>query len=476
MKSAVIEKEEFSLMKVLPAVLTISVAMLLTMMDATVMNVAIPTLQKVFNTSLATVQWTITGYTLALAAVTPLAGWLADRFSDKRIFATAIVWFTVCSVLCSMVNSVELLILFRALQGLAGGLVGPIGMAMSWRLIPSEKRGALMGILGLPLVVAPIMGPILSGWLLSNASWHAIFLINLPIGLLALLLVILFLPASDRERGLHLDLAGALLSPAAFTLLIYGIHRLGNTALTDPVTGLCILAGAIALVSFIVVELRQEAPLMALTAFKSFRFTRGITVSWLNQIVLFGATLLVPLFLQTAKGFSALHAGEMMAPQALAAFVGMIIGGQLFDRWGIRAAAIPGIGLMITGVALLTQMTIHTTTIQLIGMTVLLGLGQGLTMMQISTYNISQAPQAVVTRITPLINSAMQIVNSLAVVILTNVLSHNMHAEMKTATMLNMKTHIISAYGTTFMLPLGILVASWLLSWTLTKAKTVREN
>lgn len=471
MESTAIKMEPFSLRKVLPGVLTISVAMLLTMMDATVMNVAIPTLQKVFSTSLSTVQWTITGYTLALAAVTPLAGWLADRFSDKKIFASAIIWFTVCSVLCSMVNSIQLLILFRALQGLAGGLVAPIGMAMSWRLVPNEKRGSLMGILGLPMVVAPIMGPILSGWLLSNASWHAIFLINLPIGILALLLVIFFLPAGDRKQGIHLDLAGALLSPMAFTLLIYGIHRLGNTALTNPITALCIVAGFIALISFIIIELREKAPLMVLSAFRSLRFSRGIMVSWLNQIVLFGATLLVPLFLQTAKGFSSLHAGEMMAPQALAAFAGMIIGGRLFDRWGIRAAAIPGIGSMAIGAGFLTQITIHTTTVQLLLMIALLGFGQGLTMMQISTYNISQAPQAVVSRITPLINSAMQIVNSLAVVILTNVLSHNMHAEMKSATLTDMKAHIISAYGTTFMLPLGILVASWLLAWTLTTKK-----
>lgn len=467
----------FSLRQVLPAVLTIAVAMLLVMMDATVMNVAIPTLQKVFSTNLSMIQWTITGYTLALAAVTPLAGWLSDRFSAKIVFASAIIWFTVCSVLCSMVNSIQLLILFRALQGLAGGLVGPIGMAMSWKLIPSDKRGSLMGILGLPLVVAPILGPILSGWLLSNASWHAIFLINLPIGLIALVLVILFLPTGGKSHLAHLDLAGAVLSPIAFTLLIYGIHRLGEHSLFNVETLLCLGMGLATLIGFIWVELHQKSPLMALSAFKSARFTRGIAVSWLNQIVLFGATLLVPLFLQTAKGFSSLHAGEMIAPQALASFIGMIIGGRVFDRWGIRAAAIPGITFMVTALAMLTQISVQTTTGQLDAMIMLLGFGQGLTMMQVSTYNMSQVPKAVVSRLTPLINSAMQIVNSLAIVILTNVLSHNMHAELKTATMSNMKSHIISAYGTTFMVPLGILIVSWLLAWTLlTPKKHVTES
>ena len=452
----------------IPAILTIAVAMLLVMLDATVINVAVPTLQTVFKTTLPTIQWAISGYTLALAAVTPLAGWLADRWGAKRIFIGAIIWFTLCSVACSWVPTIRWLIVLRVLQGLAGGLIGPIGMALSWQIIPSEKRGALMGLLGLPLVMAPILGPILSGWLLAHATWHAIFFINLPVGGIAALLVAYYLPHTSRQPQARLDVGGAFLSPFAFTTLIYGVHRLGNTAVTNPITLACLLLGTVALLGFIILELRQTEPLMALTAFKSGRFTRGIIVSWLNQIVLFGTTLLVPLFLQTAKGLSALHAGEMMAPQAMAAFIGMILGGRLLDRWGVRAAAIPGVTCMFGAIFTLTQLTAHTTTMALLGSITLLGFGQGLTMMQISTYNMSMAPRAVTSRLTPLINGAMQIVNSLAVVLLTNALATNLRHPL-TGALSSPLTHTISAYATTFRLPLALLLVSWLLVWTLTR-------
>lgn len=234
-------EQSFSLLKVLPAVFTVSVGMLLTMMDTTIMNVAMPTLQHHFGTSLTTIQWTITAYTLALAAVTPLSGWLSDRLTSKWAFGCAIVVFTIFSLACSLSTSVGMLITFRALQGLAGGIVGPVGMALSWQLIPQDKRGSLMGILGLPLVIAPIAGPILSGWLLQHASWHAIFLINFPVGILALILVVLFIPKIKTEQKDRLDWVGLLLAPAGFLNLLYGIHELGNHAITKLTTGVSII-------------------------------------------------------------------------------------------------------------------------------------------------------------------------------------------------------------------------------------------
>ncbi|WDF83226.1 MDR family MFS transporter [Lacticaseibacillus pabuli] len=467
------KSEPFSLKKVIPMVLTIAAGMLLVMMDTTIMNIALPTLQHHFNTNLATAQWCITAYTFALAAVTPLSGWLSDRLTAKRAFAGAIVLFTIFSFMCTLSTSISMMITFRALQGLAGGIVGPVGMALSWQVVPTDKRGALMGLLGLPMVVAPIVGPLLCGWLLKVATWHAIFFINIPIGILSLILIEIFIPLNKTNIKDPFDWRGMLLGPSGFLSLLYAIHRLSNHGLSDPLTSGLFLLGIVLVGLFYFNELHQPKPLMAVQAFKSGQFTRGISVSWLNQIVFFGVTLLVPLFLQTAKGFTALHAGEMIIPQALASFVGMIIGGQLFDRWGIRAVALPGIAVMAGGVMALTQLTSSTTSLQLIFMIIAVGLGQGMTTMQISTYNLSVAPKNVVTRITPMINSTQQIVNSLAVVLLTNVLTKNIkHAMSLHATsMAMMKSHVILAYGHTFIVPLCILVASWLMVLTLTKPK-----
>ncbi|GAK31788.1 major facilitator superfamily transporter [Weissella oryzae SG25] len=472
--------EKVSMKKVIPIVMTISVGMLLVMMDTTIMNIAVPTLNKSFNTSLKTVQWVITGYTFALAAVIPLSGWLADRFSDKKVFFSAIALFTFASYLCSLASSIDYLILFRVIQGLSGGIVGPIGMALSWKVIPQEKRGALMGLLGLPMLIAPIAGPLLSGWLLDIASWHAVFLINIPVGLVALFLVYKFIPTSKEIQNEKLDWKGLLLAPIGFLSILNGINRLGGHSLNDALTSGLIILGVLLIIVFYFVELKSKNALMAVEAFKDGRFVRGILVSWLNQIVYFGTMLLVPLFLQTAKGYSPLHAGEMLAPLAIASFVGMVIGGKLFDRWGVRAAALPGVALMIAGIYLLTGLSVTTSLTQLISMILLLGVGQGMTMMQISTYNLSVAPKNVVTRITPMINSAMQIVNSLAVILLSNVLTKNIAQATKSLDVFNQaafKKSIIEAYGTTFWLPLGLLVVSWLLVTTLSnKTNKVQKS
>lgn len=185
------EEKIFDLKRVLPAVLTIAVGMLLVIMDTTIMNVALP----IFR--------------------------LADRFSTKKVFGIAILLFTIASFLVSSSTSIEQVILYRVLQGLTGGIVGPVGLPMSFRIIPVEKRGSMMGILGLPMLLAPTIGPALSGWLIKYYSWHTIFLINIPIGIISLGMIFLFLPSFESKHNAKIDLKGAILSPLAFPILIY---------------------------------------------------------------------------------------------------------------------------------------------------------------------------------------------------------------------------------------------------------------
>ncbi|HGF7406041.1 TPA: MFS transporter, partial [Enterococcus faecium] len=217
-------KKKFSITKTLPAVLTIAVGMLLVMMDTTIMNVALPHIQEAFSIDLQMSQWTITVYTLSMATIIPYAGFLSDRYSSKRIFAISVLLFTLASLLVFFSQNIEELILFRVLQGLAGGVVGPVGIAMSFKIIPIEKRGSLMGILGLPMLLAPTIGPALSGWLVSQFEWNTIFLINLPIGIAALIMIYLFLPSFDKDKQTVIDKKGAVLAPFVFPFLIYSVH------------------------------------------------------------------------------------------------------------------------------------------------------------------------------------------------------------------------------------------------------------
>src|ERR671930_833164 len=202
---------------VLVPVIAIILGTFMVILDNTVVNVALPTLGRVFQTDLRLLQWVITAYMLAQAAVIPLAGWLSDRFGAKRVYVTSLVLFTLGSALCGLALNGEMLVATRVLQGLGGGMLMPIGMAVLYRLTPPERRGEILGLFGLPIMVAPALGPLLSGYLLEYADWRLIFLINLPVGVLALMVGLRALPALPAGRAAGaLDSLGFLLGPLAF--------------------------------------------------------------------------------------------------------------------------------------------------------------------------------------------------------------------------------------------------------------------
>src|SRR3982751_4465457 len=199
---------------ILVPLIAIIMGTFMVILDNTVVNVALPTLGRVLNSDLSLLQWVISGYMLAQAAVIPLSGWLSDRFGAKQVYLTSLVLFTAGSVLCVFAMNSQMLIATRVLQGLGGGMLMPIGMAVLYRLTPPDRRGAIMGLFGIPVMVAPALGPLLSGYLLQYADWRLIFLINLPVGVLAFLFGVRVLPAipAGRVAG-ALDWLGVLLGP-----------------------------------------------------------------------------------------------------------------------------------------------------------------------------------------------------------------------------------------------------------------------
>ncbi|AJY77402.1 MFS transporter [Paenibacillus beijingensis] len=467
---------EFSLKAIIAPLLAVIIGMIMVILDSTVVNVAIPTLVSDLNASLKTIQWTVTGYTLALSAVIPLAGWMTDRFGAKRIFLLTIAFFTIGSALCAIAQTPEQLIFYRVLQGLGGGMVAPIGMAMVFRLAPAEKRGAVMGMLGVPMLLAPALGPILSGWLVEYASWHWIFLINLPIGIVALLVGIRFLPNVERQQTPALDVLGMILAPIAFAMLAYGVSE-GGTSWTANTTLTGLIVGGIALLLFIFVELRQKQPLLELRVFASTDFTRGVLLLWIAQIALFGSILLIPLFLQEARGYSALETGIILLPQALASTIFMPIGGRLFDKVGARPLALIGLGVISASMLMLARITIDTKLIMIIIPLILMGAGMGLSMMSLNTHVLNAAPRKLVNRVTPLTTSAQQVVTSFAVAGLTGFLTSRITDHMAAAGQnANPLNAAVDAYGDTFLLTAFIAIAGFLLSFILRKPKVKPEE
>jgi EmrB/QacA subfamily drug resistance transporter len=462
---------EFSIKAIIAPLMAVILGMIMVILDSTVINVAVPNLQEYFGASLKTIQWTITGYTLALSAVIPLAGWMTDKFGAKRIFLITIILFTLGSVLCSLAQSPEQLILFRIIQGIGGGMVAPIGMAMVFRLAPPDKRGTVMGMLGIPMLLAPATGPILSGWLIDIASWHWIFLINVPIGIAAVIVGIKFLPKFESKKVPSLDILGMILAPIAFAMLAYGVNEgAADWSSVNAVRSLII--GGVALILFIFVELNQKEPLLELRVFASSDFTRGVILLWITQIALFGAILMIPLYLQNVRGFTPLQSGYTTLAQALASMIFMPIGGRLFDKWGARPLALTGLTLISTALFLLSQITVDTAIFMIILPLFLMGAGMGLTMMPLNTHILNSAPRRLVNRVTPLTSATQQVVTSFAIAGLSGYLTTQIADYMVAPdTAGDMLTSSTSAFGDTFFLTACIAVVGLILSIILRKPR-----
>ncbi|MDB5074591.1 MAG: family efflux transporter permease subunit [Chloroflexi bacterium] len=418
----VAESKPFTIGSVMVPLIAIIVGIFMVILDTTAVNVAVPTLVRDLKAPLSTLQWTITGYTLAQAAVIPLAGWLSDRFGAKYIFLTSVALFTIGSVLCATAQSAEMLITFRILQGLGGGFVLPVAMAYVYRLSPPDKVGVLMGMMGVPILFAPAIGPVLAGWLVQYQSWRWIFLINLPIGIVGLMIGLRGLPAVGRQAVASLDIPGFILAPIAFVALSYGVAE-GSASWTSVNTIGGLVLGVIALALFIIVELRSKAPLLELRVFRSIDFSLAIIVQWIAQFALFGTLFLIPLFLQQVRGFGAFDTGLSLLPQAIAAGATMPIGGALFDKIGARPLVVVGGALMAIATFLLTQVSPSTQGTDLILPLVMYGIGMGLMLMPLNTHLINAAPRDLVSRVTSLTNALQQVISGLTIAGLTTILT-----------------------------------------------------
>ncbi|WP_135555652.1 DHA2 family efflux MFS transporter permease subunit [Paenibacillus cymbidii] len=455
--------------EILAPLIAIIIGLFMVILDGTVVNVAIPGLMQEFDSTLSYIQWTFTGYALAQAAVIPLAGWLSDRFGPKNIFLISLVLFTIGSLLCALATSADMLIAFRVLQGLGGGVMMPIAMAFTYRLAPPDKVGAVMGMMGIPILFAPAIGPVLGGWLIDKVSWQWIFLINIPIGVIGMIVGLITLPKIGRTAVATLDKLGMLLGPLAFAALSYGVSEGGNSWTSErTIIGLSV--GVVALLLFIVAELRKKEPLLELRVFRSFNFSRGIIIQWITQSALFGTMFLIPIFLQQAKHETALDTGLIMLPQAIAAAIFMPIGGKLSDKFGARPLVMVGMAIVTAAAWLLTGIDAASKSTEMLLPIGMLGAGMGLSMMPLNTHLIQSAPANLVSRVTALTNAAQQVVSSIAVAGLTTIMASRGKHYFATGKTEQLEIYSLS-FSDTFFVLVAIAAAGTVLSVLLSRPK-----
>jgi EmrB/QacA subfamily drug resistance transporter len=401
---------------------------IMSILDTTVVNVAINTLSRDFKTDLATIQWIVTGYTLALATVIPITGWAADRFGTKRLYMLSIGLFLAGSALSGAAWSAESLIIFRVLQGLGGGMLMPAGMTILTRAAGPQRVGRVMAIIGVPMMLGPILGPILGGWLVDDFSWRWIFFINLPIGAIALFMSLRILPKDEPSSSERFDTLGlALLSPG-LALMIYGLAEsassggFGATEVWAPA-----LIGAALTVGFVFHALRTPHALIDLRLFKNRVFAVASGTLVLMIISVFGGMLLLPLYLQAVRGESAFDSGLLLAPQGIGAMIAMPIAGMLTDRTGVSKIVLPGLVVLAASTVGLTQLAGDTSYWQLSGILFAMGVGMGFSMMPLMSGALQTLRHAQIARASTSLNIIQQVGASVGTavmsVILTNALT-----------------------------------------------------
>ena len=395
----------------------------MSILDTTVVNVAIARLAVVFHSSLTTIQWVITGYTLALAAVIPVSGWAADRFGTKRIYMWSLVLFTLGSVLSGLAWSAESLIVFRVLQGVGGGMIMPLVMTIMTKKAGPHRMGRVMGVLGVPMLIAPILGPILGGWLVESASWRWIFFINLPIGIAAFILALIVLERDQPQPAHKLDWVGMLLLSPGLAVFIFGLaesstYGFGSFRSWGPT-----VAGVVLIAAWFVHTWRSPNPLIDLRTFAHTRAGAAAGTFLLFAISVFGTMLLVPLYYQTVRGATPIQAGLLLAPGGFGAMLMMPLAGRLTDSYGPTWLPATGLPLVAIGLIPFAFVGPHTSYVLLSCGSFVQGLGMGLSMMPNMTAAMQAVPPAAIARTSTAMNIIRQAGASIGTAVLSVILA-----------------------------------------------------
>lgn len=422
---------------------------ILAMLDTTVVTVGLAAVARDFGSPVATLQWVSAGYLLSIATVMPLAGWASDRFGARRTWTASVALFTAGSALCGLAWSAGSLILFRVLQGLGGGLIQPVGQSIAVRAAGPARLGRVFGVTVLPLTFAPVLGPVLGGVIVARLDWRWMFLINVPLGLLTLLLAARHVPADPPARaGARLDLRGLLLLSPGLALLVYGFSALDGAggAGTARVAG-PLAAGAALVAAYAAHALRRgERALVDLRLFARRGFAVATANSFLQGAALYSSMLLLPLYYQQVEGATALEAGLLLAPQALGTAAATLAASRLADRMAPRPLILAGIVLTLAGTVAFTRLGSSPAEWLLVASLVVRGAGLGVVMAPgMATVYASVEPHET-ARAAGAVNTLNRLGGSLGTAVLAVVL----------ASALDGRADPAAAYGRTFGWVVGL--------------------
>ena len=423
---------------------------IMSILDTTIVNVALATLGRDLHAGISQIQWVVTGYMLSLAAVIPVSGWAAERFGAKQVYLVSLALFTAASALCGLANSSTQLIIFRVIQGIGGGMILPVGQLMMAQAAGPERMGRVMSIVAVPAMLAPILGPTLGGLIVDNISWRWIFYVNVPIGIIAVIAAWRTLPRVEPKRTHALDVRGLILMSTGLPILTYGLAEIGSTgSFTSPKVVVSIVLGLVLIAAFAVHALRVRYPLLDLRLYRRPTFSSASLAMFCLGAALFGGMILLPLYWQTVRHETVFDTGLLTAPQGLGMALIMPLAGRLTDRFG-------GGPLALFGVTVTAIMTIpfgfvsaHTSVAWLSVAMFARGVGIGFAFMPAMAAAFASLDRSELPQATPQLNVLQRVGGSLGTAMLAVILQRALVGVHTVA-------GAAAAYGTAFWWSAGI--------------------
>ncbi|HCU8826932.1 TPA: DHA2 family efflux MFS transporter permease subunit [Staphylococcus aureus] len=397
--------------------------MFIAILNQTLLNVALPKINTEFNISASTGQWLMTGFMLVNGILIPITAYLFNKYSYRKLFLVALVLFTIGSLICAISMNFPIMMVGRVLQAIGAGVLMPLGSIVIITIYPPEKRGAAMGTMGIAMILAPAIGPTLSGYIVQNYHWNVMFYGMFIIGIIAILVGFVWFKLYQYTTNPKADIPGIIFSTIGFGALLYGFSEAGNKGWGSVEIETMFAIGIIFIILFVIRELRMKAPMLNLEVLKFPTFTLTTVINMVVMMSLYGGMILLPIYLQNLRGFSALDSGLLLLPGSL--IMGLLgpFAGKLLDTIGLKPLAIFGIAVMTYATWELTKLNMDTPYMTIMGIYVLRSFGMAFIMMPMVTAAINALPGRLASHGNAFLNTMRQLAGSIGTAILVTVMT-----------------------------------------------------
>ncbi|HUW63901.1 MAG TPA: DHA2 family efflux MFS transporter permease subunit [Spirochaetia bacterium] len=404
------------------ALMILMLGAFMAVLDSSIVNVAIPKLMALFGVGPDQAEWVMTGYLLTSGVVVPVTGYLGNRFGYKRLYIVALSIFTLGSALCSLSWNNDILIGARIIQAIGGGAIMPVTMAMNYSIVPRNRIGMALGIWSIAITMGPAIGPTLGGYLIDNFNWQMIFTINIPIGIIAVILAGLFLPETPGRSGLKFDMPGFILSGVGCFAILLALSEGQTYGWTSLFIVATMVVGLFAMVLFVLWELYTPHPLLDVRLFRNFVFSISLVTVSVIFIGLFAIVFLVPIYAQDLLGYTPMQTGLLLMPQGLAMGVMMPINGRIFDRFGALPMAAIGAVVLTFVTFSLHKLDLSSSYSHIQLLLIMRGIGVSLCMMPVTASGMNSVPRRLASEASAWTNLIRNIAASMGIAFLTYVM------------------------------------------------------